>query len=489
MQSFQSIDATTCAQWIKQGKLTPVEAVKIAIDQVKKYNERFHAVVHLYEEDAIKQAKSLSNLEAPFAGVPILLKDAGHDYAGHPSTSSSQLFKNQIATKNSHYVDQIIKAGFIIIGHTNAPEFALKFVSDSALYGTVPNPVNPKYHAGGSSGGSAAAVQLGMVPIAAASDGGGSIRIPASFSGLVGFKPTRGAMPTGPGSYRSWGGAAIDFALTKSIQDTENFLLAMQLPHQDASAFKVPPLIADDVRNYEDNINDLNIAYTVDPFIDETPSDDAVQTVEKTVNYLQNHGFSVTEVHPNINGLKDYLPGYYKMNASEQQKMFQQIKKQRGKAIQPDEVEPLSYLLAIYGEKIPAWEYSEVFDEWDNLANQMQQLHETYDVLIQPATAKAAPSLSEDLYHLEMLPPIETWKDLNKETLGDLIIESLKSGTYYSPYAYIYNLTGQPAISLPVHSTSEGLPIGVMISARQSQDAKILALSKWLEKHRLFEYY
>lgn len=480
-------DATATAEAIKSGKITPLEAVEAAIMKVEETNKFYNAVVHLYKEEALEEAKNFSDFSKPFAGVPILLKDAGQDYKGHPSTAGAELLKDNIAQVNSNFVQKVLDAGFIVIGHTNVPEFALKYISDSSFYGPVNNPVNTDYNAGGSSGGAAAALQSGMVPIATASDGGGSVRIPASFSGLVGFKPSRGKIATGPGSYRAWGGAAIDFALTKTVRDAFNFLQVTQTDQIDAMSFQSPPLTEKEVKEAKDQIHNLKFAYTTDNFINQPPSPEAVKAVEETADLLKKAGFSVEKAHPQIDG-ESLLDGYFAMNATEQVKTFKGLEAALGRKLERGEVEDATYLLYEYGKLIPGYEYSATFDEWDQAAQVMQEFHQDYDILIQPATAKTAPKIDAYTIKHDLLKDLDFSK-LTKEEMGDLIIEVMFPGTEHSPYAYIYNLTGQPAISLPLHTTDDGLPLGVMFTSRKHREDLLFTIAYYMEEKGHFDYY
>ena len=210
-------DATEIAYLIKTKQLSPKEAVMNAFSEIKTKNGQLNAVVSLREEKALEEAKRCVALASPFAGVPILLKSLGQYLEGEPATDGSKLFKDAKATQTDIFVKALQQAGFIIIGQSNAPEFGFTNVTDSKLYGPARNPWNPEFYSGGSSGGAASAVASKMVPLAAASDGGGSIRIPASFTGLIGLKPTRGRTPVGPSSWRGWQGASVSFAITRSI--------------------------------------------------------------------------------------------------------------------------------------------------------------------------------------------------------------------------------------------------------------------------------
>src|SRR5699024_1425431 len=199
----------------------------------------------------------------------------------------------------SHYTQKLLDAGFIVIGQTNVPEFGFKNITDARIFGPSRNPWNPDYSPGGSSGGAGAAVAAGMVPLAGASDGGGSIRIPASFTGLVGLKPTRGRMPVGPGSGRNWHGAAIDFVLTKSIRDTTATDENMQTV-QLAAAFQAP-LVREGFMMNERLKNE--VAYSLQSPILSEVSEEAKAAVMKMVRWLEANGHEVVEKDPDYDSL------------------------------------------------------------------------------------------------------------------------------------------------------------------------------------------
>ena len=230
-------DATYWSEQIRKGETTPIELLLVAEKKIEKLNPQYNALV-AYD---INQAKNdLSKTQnGYFAGLPFPLKMLGQDHANLPATACSKLFKDNIAHSDDNYVKAILAAGLTPFGQTNAPEFGFKNISDAALYGNTRNVWNSAYYSGGSSGGAATAVASGIFPMAGASDGGGSIRIPASFSGLIGLKMTRGLMPQGPQNYRSWQGAATSGALTISVRDTASFLAEMQR-QQETDPYQAP---------------------------------------------------------------------------------------------------------------------------------------------------------------------------------------------------------------------------------------------------------
>ena len=232
-------DGVSLANLIKKKEVSPKELVEAAYEQMEAVNPHLNAVVRTRKEKVMEEIDQLHIEEQPFAGVPIVLKDISQAIKGEPLTSGSKLFTDNISKRDSNFVHRLRKAGFLFLGHTNTPEFGLKNITEPEIYGPTRNPWNTNYSAGGSSGGSAASVASGIVPIAGASDGGGSIRIPASFTGLFGLKPTRGRTPVGPGVGRQWQGASIDFVLSRSVRDSAALLDVLQTIQPEA-AFHIP---------------------------------------------------------------------------------------------------------------------------------------------------------------------------------------------------------------------------------------------------------
>ncbi len=225
--NLSSHSATELSELIRQGKLNRVDLTQELIDTVKSENPKLNAVTTLWPDRALKMAKDFYDTGQPFAGIPILLKGLGQSFKEAPDTASSKLLEDYKAPATNNFVHSFLHAGLIPVGETNAPEFGFKNVTDSKLYGDAHNPWNTDYQPGGSSGGSAAAVGAGWLPIAGGNDGGGSIRIPSSFSGTIGLKPTRGRVFAGPGEWRGWQGASINFAITRDMNDTARLLDAI----------------------------------------------------------------------------------------------------------------------------------------------------------------------------------------------------------------------------------------------------------------------
>ncbi len=488
---YFEIDATELAKQIKDGKVTVTEAVSRAINNIRNENDSLNAVTHLQEQEALKQAKEyeevLDNTENSndlpfFFGVPILLKDLGQEQAGQPSTSGSQIFSDYTAETSSNFTKKVEEAGFIIVGRTSTPEFGFKNETDSKLHGYSHNPNDLDRSPGGSSGGAAAALKAGWVPIVTASDGGGSIRIPASFSGLIGLKPTRGRMPVGPGSYRGWQGASIDVGLTRSIRDTWHLLKALQVEQIEAPFF-CPKITKDSLTPLE---QPLKIAYSWQTPLGDEFSTEARLAQEATLHQLSKMGHQLEEVALPTDGYQA-MRGYYQVNGVETQVMMDGIAEMRNKAIEPNEMEPTSWALYRSGLKIAAADYSRVLTQWDQMAAIMEDFFNEYDMYLSPSTNGAAFRLEEFVKSEEMNERLLNIDALDQSEQADLIWEVFDRSLSWTPFTPQANLTGQPALSLPLYETSDGLPVGMQFWAGRGQEYLLLQLGLTLENEGLLK--
>ena len=287
-KDYDKYDAMGLADLVKKKELTPSELVEEAIALIEKSNPRLNAVVHkMYD---IGRATAKGKLpDGPFHGVPFLLKDLLDAYAGVPLTSGSRAYRAYIPKEDSEMVRRYKKAGLVVIGKTNLPEFGLLGYTEPELFGPCRNPWNTEHTPGGSSGGSAAAVAVGMVPIASGGDGGGSIRIPASCCGIFGFKPSRGRNPTGPEYGELWQGAVVSHVLTRSVRDSAAALDAVQGPESGAPYVIAPPLMPylEEIRREPKK---LFIAVNTTSPVGREVHPECIKAVEKTVKLLEGLG-------------------------------------------------------------------------------------------------------------------------------------------------------------------------------------------------------
>lgn len=479
------LDATTLGQMVLSKEISPLELVEESIQKATLLNPSLNAIVYTQYEEAIEKAKRFSLKNQPFAGVPLFLKDLGQEQKGSICTYGSRLFKDVKSMHTDNFVKRLENLGFIILGRTNTPEFGFKTVSDSLLHGPVRNAVNLDRNAGGSSGGAAAVVASGITPIAAASDGGGSIRIPASHNGLIGLKPSRGRVISGPGSYRGWNGATVHFAMTKTVQDTRNLLFHLQ-EYQMESPFPLPKLSATELY-LSDKLKPLKVSVLLQSPVGEEVSKDSVDAVMKVANFFENHGHSVTLLQKDpVDGIA-LQKGFYIISAVETALMFQNIERWLGRSVNRDDMELMTWAIYRSGLDISGMEYSKVASSWDRYAEQMAQLHKQYDVLLLPAVANAAPSLVPYELSADLQSKLTRIDDFTKDQKQQLLWEMFEESVADTPFTQQFNITGQPAISLPVHHTKDGLPIGVQLAAAKGREDLLLQIAEWFEQEQLLQ--
>ncbi|OKP89176.1 amidase [Paenibacillus sp. P32E] len=487
LSAYSTYDALGLAALVRAREVSPRELVEAALARLDEVNPLLNAVVRTRREAALKEADAMpaDDPSRPFAGVPFLLKDISQAIGGEPLTSGALLLKNNIAKRDSNYVARIRNGGFIPLGHTNTPEFGLKNITEPLLHGPARNPWSTDRSPGGSSGGAAAAVASGIVPAAGASDGGGSIRIPASFTGLFGLKPTRGRTPVGPGVGRQWQGASIDFALTRSVRDSAAMLDLLQIVQPEA-AFQTPlypGVYLDDLINPEPR--KLRIAFTTASPVGTPVTGEAAAAVLKTVKWLQEEGHEVEEKLSPVNGVR-LMENYYTMNAGEVAAMFLSLETGMGRSIAAHEVDIVTWVLGEAGKKVSAAEFVHSLNEWDVAAAQMAGLLSRFDLYITPANADSAPKIGELTQQPEEIEALLHVSELPKDAQRRMIYEMFEPSLTYTPFTQLSNLTGQPAMSVPLHLTPAGLPIGVQVMASKGREDLLLQLAAQLEQSELW---
>lgn len=477
-------DATAMAEAVRKKEVSAVELVNQTIEKIEALNPKINAVVYKQYDEALKIATSKQFGQAPFAGVPLLLKDLGQEQVGVISTSGSVLFSDYRCTRTDYYVSALEKLGFIIVGRTNTPEYGFKNISDSRLHGSVSLPLDFSRNAGGSSGGAAAAIASGMVPLAAASDGGGSIRIPASFNGLIGLKPTRGRIPVGPNSYRGWQGASTTFALTKTVRDTRNLLYYLQTCQLE-SPFPLPLLTKESL--FSPKIKSaLKIAFSDKSPIDAPVSQVAKKALKKTLSFLEELGHEIYELEEEpIDGIAA-MQSYYLMSSVETAAMFDKIEYNLGRKMQQEDMELMTWAIYQSGQKILAKDFTTCLEQWDQFSAQMARFHQTYDLYLTPTTADVAPKKDEFLLSRELQEQLQQIEFYSVSEQQDLIWKMFEKSLGWTPFTQQANLTGQPSISLPVYQDDSGLPIGVQMTAAKGKENLLISIAQIIEEAGMF---
>lgn len=478
------LDMLSWVHLLKTKQISHQELLKQWHAVIETKNLGLNALVSYFPEEVIARYNQDQTLETlPFAGLPVPLKMLGHAKGGWPQTSASRLLMANKARQTSFFVKRFEEIGFVPIGQTNAPEFGFKNITDPSVYGVTRNPWNVAYSAGGSSGGAAAAVASGMFPMATASDGGGSIRIPASFTGLIGLKPTRGVMPVGPGDLRSWQGASVSFALTRSMRDTEKLFYLLR-DATNGAPYQAP--LKEWQQTQAATKKHLKIALCMDSPIGSKVSEEAKQAVLNTARSLSENGHEITEVNYPIDGRR-LIQAYYRMNGADTAAMFHEIEHGLKRPVTRDDMELMTWGIYQSGKKMYAADYVQSLQVWDEAGVVMETLFETYDLFLSPAATTTAPTIEQDLQSKDIRRALYGIEELSFSASEQLIYDMFEKSLAITPYTQLANLTGQPAISLPLGKADNGLPIGVQFQASRGREDLLFQVGYELERAEQFE--
>jgi amidase len=483
-KEFDRFDGLGLAELVRKKEVAPSELCEEAIRRIEQVNPKVNAVI-LPMYDLAREAAQKGLPKRPFTGVPFLLKDMIEEYAGVPLTRASKISRNYIPTHDSEIVQRFKKSGVVIIGKTNLPEFGLLGITEPELYGPTRNPWNTAHTPGGSSGGSAAAVASGMVPLASANDGGGSIRIPASCCGLFGLKPTRGRNPLGPKVGQVKQGAVVSHVITRSVRDSAAMLDETQ--GADAGApYVIPPPERPYLQEIERGPGSLKIAYTRASPIGTMVHPECVKAVEEAANLLEELGHKVEDAQPDVDG-KAIANSYLVLCFGEVAADLDEMKGILGRKVKTSDVETLTWTFGLLGRTLSAGDFARATRQWGAAARAMGNFHKRYDLYLTPTLAYPPVRIGE------MQPkPHERLLMKAANTLGlgvifkvpGLIDQMAEESLSKMPFTQLANLTGQPAMSVPLHWTAEGLPVGVHFMAPFGEEATLFRLAAQLEKAR-----
>jgi amidase len=481
---YKEHDATGLAELVRDKEVAPTELVEAAIEQIESFNPQLNGVVATRYDRALSEADQSVNLDAAFPGVPFLLKDLWAPLAGEPMACGSRSMRNHIASADSELVARYLRAGLIVLGKTNTPEFGLAPVTESELSGPCHNPWDPERTSGGSSGGSAVAVAACGVPMAHASDGGGSIRIPASANGLFGIKPTRGRNPQGPDMAESWFGLSEPHAITRSVRDSARLLDATR--GADLGATHTAPTperpFAEEVRK---NPGRLRIAFTTGALLSTHEMDmRCVAAVEDAARLCEELGHEVTEATPaiDVEALTDAFVTLAISGGALDVEMAARLTDSKPKA---DNFELVTWIMYLAGKKTSAVALGKALETAKQSHRTVAGFMEDYDVLL-------TSTLGEPPWPIGDLDPTEAeTRQLKvvKAAPASLLIDRLVNALAGEllrpiPNTPLFNMTGQPAMSVPLSWTPEGLPIGIQFVGRFADEATLFRLAAQLEAAR-----
>jgi amidase len=476
---YRQHDATGLATLVRRGDITPDELLDLAIGRTEAINPQINAVIHKMYDDA---RRSLADIPAngPFAGVPFLAKDLGIEIKGQPLQSGCKGYAAYVSPRDSHVVTKIREAGFVLFGKTNTPEFGLTPFTEPRTQGPTHNPHVPTRTPGGSSGGSAAAVAAGIVPIATANDGGGSIRIPAACCGLFGLKPSRGRVSWGRLFGDMWNGAAVEGCVSRSVRDSAAYIDAINgMAAGDPYGLPAPK------RPYSEELAQptgrFRVGYSLETPLG-TPVAPACQTALQTmVDTLRQLGHTVEEVP--IQFLReDLTKAFMVIVASEAAGEIRLLGRFLGRKVRQSDVEPNTYALHLLGEHFSGGEYAYANKLWNELSRRAADFHTKYDLFL-------TPTLGTEPFEIGALQntPAEALlvRVVNTLGLGSAIrmsIDQLAAKVYgYMPWTAMANMTGQPSMSIPTIRTAQNVPIGTMLTAAIGGEDMLFRLASQLE--------
>ena len=477
-----ALDATALAGLVEKREVSAAELVEAAIARLERAEPRLGGMTEFTLERA--RAEARHPLPGPFSGVPFLLKDNLHVAEGVPYHNGSRIWRGWIPPRDSELVRRFRAAGLLVLGTTRVPELSLTPVTEPRDRGRVANPWAPDRTAGGSSGGSAAHVAARTVPMAHATDGGGSIRIPASCCGLFGLKPSRGRTPNGPYVGEAWHGATSGHAVTRSVRDSARLLDAIAGPDLGAP-YGIAPPPHPFIAFTETPPNRLRIAFS-GAAPNGAPVDGACrEAVEEAARLCRDLGHEVEEAAPVVP--QGYFTWFLTVFLAAVAQEFALAEATTGVRARRHEVEDATWLARDLGGAFSAADFSIALERLHRATREIAPFFERYDVLLTPTLARVpvrhgdlAPKGIEAVLH-GLAARAGMGRLLR---VGPFLDQAAERTFAFIPFTPIWNVTGQPAANLPLHWTPEGIPIGVQAVGRFGDEGTLLALARQLEEAR-----
>ena len=456
---YFSYDALGLAELVRTKQISSIELLEVAIALTEKLDPKLNAVPIKHFELARENLKNNTD-SGIFNGVPFLLKDLNNYLKGTVTSGGSRVLENITADHTSELVKRTLDSGVNIFGKTNSPELGLTVTTEPVLYGPTRNPWDLDRSSGGSSGGASSAVAAGIIPMAQASDGGGSIRIPASCCGLFGLKPTRARTPLGPVSLEGWGGQSIFHCVSVSVRDSAALLDVTSGPEKGA-----PYRSAYQEKSFLEQINiepgNLKIGYLEDSSI--AVDEDVKEVMNSTIGLCQKLGHSVESTKINFSSEEISL-AIITIISSNVSYAVKSQSDQTGREVSNEYFENVTLQMAENGNNFSASDYVNAIKINHRLGQELEKMFDEYDVLLSPVLAS---------------PPVKIGTiDMNTNDMRTYV-ERL---TKYSPFTGVFNQSGQPSMSVPLFRTKDNLPVGSMFSASFGNENLLFSLAGQLEQ-------
>jgi amidase len=465
LKDYTAYDGLGLASLVARKEVTPKELIDAALQAIAKVNPKLNSVLQTLPEMATAEiAAGLPN--GPFAGVPFVIKELVLHAKNVRSDSGSRLGQGFIPSADTELMARFRRAGLVLIGTTQTPELGYNPTTETVLFGPVHNPWDLNRSAGGSSGGSGASVAAGIVPVAHANDGGGSIRIPAACNGLVGLKPTRDRLPTGPDYADPLCGLACEFAVTRTVRDAAALLDAVAGADVGAPGILTPP-----TRPYAKEVGaapgKLRIGWTATPASGEKIDPECVKAVNETVRVLGDLGHTLIEGGPRYDW-DEFLANVHIIWTAFTALSADGVAAALKRKPSADNLEAVTFACYEDGKRRSALELLSSMSYNNLLSRSVGAFFQNVDALVTPTIARVPARLGE----------------LDQNRKGMTPMEWTRQVFAYCPFTPLFNSTGQPAISLPMHWSAEGVPVGVQIAGRFGDEATLIRLAAQLEEAR-----
>ncbi len=480
-EEYLTYDAISLAELVRTKKASPRELLDASLAVIDRHDPKVNAVIHRLDGAARAQAETVS--QGAFAGVPFLVKDLDGTLANAPWNAGSKSLRGYVAPGDSELIARYRRAGLVFVGKTNTPEFGLLAITEPELHGATRNPWNLDHVPGGSSGGSAAAVAYGAVPVAHAGDGGGSIRIPASACGLFGLKPTRGRMPLGPGKGEGWHGFVVPHVLSRTVRDSAAFLDATHGP--DVGAPYVAPAprgtFLGAVTQSLKAPAKLRVGFTARSLLGEHTHPECKQALSAAMQFCASLGHEVVEVDVPVD--RDAVRvAYLTIVAAGAAFAVEDAGRIAKREVGADDFEATTWFLAQVGRALSALDLERARATVACVQRQIGALFESLDVLSTPTLAYPPAKIGElapkpaERVALRALRAVPA-----KPVLERALFELAKNALERTPNTMLFNMTGQPAMSVPLHWGAGSLPIGVQFVGKFGDEETLLGLAGQLE--------
>ncbi|HEX5018239.1 MAG TPA: amidase family protein [Actinomycetes bacterium] len=461
LQEYASFDGLGLAELIASGDVSVSEVAQGAVTAAESVNPTLGAIVETYTDRAESVADDLP--QGPFRGVPTMVKDLFHGEAGRRCGNGSRLSNDWIVSVDTAFYDRIRRSGLVNLGRTTTSEFGILGTTETLAAGITCSPWSKDHSSGGSSGGAAAVVGSGIVPVASASDGGGSIRIPAASCGVVGLKTSRGRITWGPQIAEALAGWAVHFMVSRSVRDTAALLDALGGP-----AYGDPFVIPQPARSFLEEVGarvePLRVAYWSSPWSGQDADPELATATEETARLLESMGHHVEETTPKVEW-EPFLRAMTDVWAADNAHTVDSLAAYLGVTPGLDNLEASTLAAVEYGRTVSASQLLDAMGVANTLARTMGWFFSTHDVLL-------TPTLGRPVAPLRMYDPTEPVE----------LSHMFEVWSAWESFLPIFNATGQPAISLPLHQSEAGLPIGMQLVAAFGQEALLLRLAAQLEE-------